>query len=79
MPDYIPSRWRFVRPGMSVLGRDGRARQIIDIRAGRVVTAEGAWHVAPDAEIVLVVPSMQDAVVTLFAAFPGSEIISYVT
>ena len=84
MPEIIPTTWAAVEPGMTVIGRDGRPRPILDVQ--HWYDADSDWVIATDVDgehglsgdhpALVLGATMQEAVIELLVTFPGSEIIT---
>lgn len=82
---YRPTTWLGLAAPCYVLGRDGTAVLVDSIVsdwtrgavATLVVTVGGQpWTVDANAPVVTIEPTEPEALVTLFTAFPGAEVIS---
>lgn len=86
MPEIIPTTWAAVEPGMTVIGRDGRPRLILDVAIEHdptsaydtllVTDADGTHRLSPTHPALVLSATMQEAVIELLVTFLGSEIIA---
>jgi hypothetical protein len=79
VPTYHPTDWRHVQVGDTVVGRDGQPRLILDISRTTadllyVRTRDGVQALHASMPALLMTTSMQESVISILLAFPGSTI-----